>query len=245
MIYSADKEGKSGGTVSRISKDYGATWTESVTISENKIFFGLSVAPYSSYVAFFTHTKLSLWKYVYVNEDDEFQWHQQGNTLNLSDPNTQTQNNTKGVSVIFKDPLVSVAFVNCQKKLKIKNYSTSTSKWTDVFTGKNYNNDTAWLCNDFDTAKKLFLAVKRSNVGVRTTSNQTDYSSFNNWTDQGKFPVSGIWVCPYTYRMYILSTDNQNVVGNSKYDEQIVLYKSNQNSSMQRRVSMFNVPAKQ
>jgi hypothetical protein len=247
MIYSADKEDKSGAIVSRISKDYGATWTESVTINKDKVLFGLSVAPYSSYVAVFNHSKLNLWKYVYVVEANEFQWLKQGNTLNINHPDTQSSNDTKGVSVIFKDPLVSVAFVNCKKKLKIKNYSTSASQWTNGLDDSGYNNDTAWLCNDGNTASLQFLAAKRNNVGVHTTSNLTDYSDFNNWTDQGKFPVSGIWRCPLTVRVYALSTDNQDLFGiaNPDYEQKKVLYKSNQNSSFQRRVSMFNVPAKQ
>jgi hypothetical protein len=138
---------------------------------------------------------------------------------------------------------VSVAFVNCKKKLKIRNYSTSTSEWTgENITANDYNNDTAWLCNDINTVS---LAAKKKNVGVRTTSNQTEYSSFDNWTKQGKFPVSGIWMCPLAKREYVLSTDNQDLFGISKDQQNIVLYKSNQGTSMQRRVSMFNVPPKQ
>ena len=245
MVYLADKEGKSGAIVSRISKDYGETWTESVNITENKHLFGLSVAPNSNYVVIYNIPEISLHKLTWNTNSSWTDWSKEDDKVNINHPDTQTTNRTYGLSVIFDDPLVSVAFVNCKKKLKIRNYNTSTSKWTDYrLVEDGYNNDTAWLCNDIDTANKRFLAAKRSNAGVRTTNDLTSYSDFNNWTDQGKFPVSGIWMRPFTSRVYILSTDNQDLFGISQYEQKRVLYRSNQGTSMDRRVSMFSVPAK-
>ncbi len=243
MVYSADQEGKSGATVSRTSTDYGENWSASMDITDKQRTFGLAVAPSSYYVATTNHTNITLHKLV---SDTNYSWSKENNTLDISHPDTQTSNNTRGLSVIFEDPLVSVAFVNCKKRLKVKNYSTSGSTWTNGLEGRDYNNDTAWLCNDIG-ATKQFLAAKKKNVGVRTTSNLTDYSDFSNWTDQGKFPVSGMWRCPLTVRVYELSTDDQKLYGiaNPDYEQKKVLYESNQNSSFQRRVSMFNVPAKQ
>jgi hypothetical protein len=245
MVYSADKEGKSGAIVSRTSTDYGENWSASMDITDSQRIFGLAVAPRSRYVATSNHNNITLHKLVL---DTNYSWSKENNTLNISHPDTQSSNNTRGLSVIFEDPLVSVAFVNDKKRLKINNYSTSASQWTNRLDDSGYNNDTAWLCNDSDSGTALqFLAAKRNNVGVHTTSNLTDYSDFNNWTEQGKFPVSGIWRCPLTVRVYALSTDNQDLFGiaNPDYEQKKVLYKSNQNSSFQRRVSMFNVPAKQ
>jgi Neuraminidase (sialidase) len=64
IAYSADKEGKGGAIVGRISKDYGETWSESKTVINDKLKFGLAVAPYRLFVAFYKDKKISVKRYI-------------------------------------------------------------------------------------------------------------------------------------------------------------------------------------
>ncbi len=127
-----------------------------------------------------------------------------------------------------------------------------------------YTNDTAWLYNREDDGTgtfvgKHFLAAKSyivygstpgDYIGVHKTGDLESYSEFEIWRRQEKYPISGMWKCSDsdTGTIYILSTDSQQILGHyidASYNKvKVVLYESNQNSSIQRRVSMFDVPAK-
>ncbi len=247
VAYSADQEGKSGAIVSRISRDYGKTWSESMNATNNKHKFGLAVAPYSYYIAYDDNQKIRLRKFVegtgWMDLD------------NKSGGGTAVTSN--GLAVLYDDtlssnPLVSVAYVaissgdNVNDRMRIRNYNTSESSWMKVMDSWNGSNDAAWLCNDTVQASGQYLAAKeklenKKKLGTYFTSDMDSFGSFDKWRETGDHPVSGMWKCPETEGMYILAVKDQQILG---YDEQGVetsLYKSNQDSSFQRRVSMFNV----
>jgi len=117
-----------------------------------------------------------------------------------------------------------------------------------------YTNDTAWLKDA--ASSKYYLAVKQMKsgsgrgrpLGVIATTNlahKWGYSSFHEWVRSGGSPISGLWQGDGGI-VYILSTVNQaikGILGTDSSGNRPTLYLSNQNSSMQRRVSMFVVPA--
>jgi hypothetical protein len=267
VAYSADGEGKNGAIVSRISKDYGETWSESTKATNDKRKFGLAVAP-NSYIVAHVDNKHRIGLRQYVEDTTrKFEWSGVYST-GWMDLDNKTGNASTiasdGLSLIYDDtlvdgePLVSVAYLThipsvSADKLQIRNYKMVSKDWQDKkeLEDGRYYNDTAWLCNDTVTDSGLYLAAKRKKgngnkmLGVNLTSDMDDYGTFTNWKHLEDSSVSGIWKCPDTDTIYILSTNNQEIKGTDSSGNRTVLYQSNQNSSFQRRVSMFNVPAKQ
>ena len=134
-----------------------------------------------------------------------------------------------------------------------KKFTIASGQWRnaeDMPDFKKHQNDTAWLCNETGANSGFYLAAKKANndgkkvLGVHPTSDLINYSFFTEWDTYDDFPVSGMWECPNTCKKYILSVDNQRIWGITDDGSRYLLYESNQNSSKQHRVSMFNVPAK-
>jgi len=251
VVYSADKEGKSGAIVSRVSTDYGKTWSSSsVNITSNQHKFGLAVAPDSSIVAILNDGKIKL---KLIQNDGT--WEQFGPK---GDANSNIS--STGLAVIREadaGDIVSVSYAT-GKKIGIRNFNLRGKTWDGFHlqpgdSYKTYRNDTAWLKDS--ASSDYYLAVKKifekeywvgaKKLGVLVTTDLTKknkYSSFQKWVKKGSYPISGLWQDDDEI-IYILSTVNQEIKGTDSNGNISSLYHSNQGSSMQRRVSMFFVPA--
>ncbi len=245
MVYSADQEGKSGATVARTSTDYGKTWTSSINLSENQHLFGLAVAPNSRYAAVRVGNKIRL-RYLF---DPDSSW--------LLKPNFAKEDHTissRGLSLIANGSRVVVSYIGSDALSEKREFKIANGLWADVTDMPDYkkhSNDTAWLCNDTDSG--FYLAARRKDssgnkgLGVHPTDDLIVYSSFSKWNDynaDGELPISGMWKCPDRNILYILALDGgeKEIVGIESNGAKTTLY--NNGSSLQRRVSMFNVPAK-
>lgn len=261
VVYSADKEGKSGAIVSRTSSNYGRKWHSSVNITDNQHRFGLSVAPDSRFVATRNSNKLSLHKYG-PDTNGNISWTKYKGTAGIPNPFA-----SDGFAVIHQpaadgDGIVSVSFVR-EYTVQVYNFDTSADSYLS-WSGfslrhrKRVNdmvNDTAWFYDS--SSSTYYLAAKKAKVdgtgkknggkklGVFTTPNvnvKSDYSNWDGWWKSGSAPISGLGQGDDGI-IYILSTDNQQIIGTDSSGNRTVLYDSNQNSSMQRRVSSFVVPS--
>ena len=239
VVYSADSEGKGGATVSRVSYDYGENWTASLNITNNQHKFGLSVAPDSVWVAILNNGKIKIKAYENFNV-----WEQVGSRVDAN--NNITSNGLAVIRESNDGEVVSVSYVS-GVKVRIRNYNLVDETWQSFSFCCALLNDTAWLK---DTASlDYYLAAKweggaGKTLGVTVTTDLTKkskYSSFQEWVQKGNYPISGLWQEDDEI-IYILSTVNQEIKGTDSNGNISTLYQSNQNSSMQRRVSMFFVP---
>ena len=241
VVYSTDKEGKSGAIVSRVSGDYGETWTASLNITGNQHKFGLAVAPDSTYVARTNNGKVALFKY------SDAGWV----TLPKKD-DQKLPNQSKGLAVISGQSsgggFVSISCVGNDEVL-VANYDLSTETWGSSFALLDgwMTNDTAWEKQQ-GTDFYILAAKNTSNwLGAFFTddpTNEASYFPFFYFVKAGQSPISGIWqdTSETTGTAYILSTPKQVIKGTVSSGKRTTLYTSNQNSSIARRVSMFNVP---
>lgn len=247
VVYSADKEGKSGAIVSRVSYDYGEHWTASVNITNNQHKFGLAVAPDSVWVAILNNGKIKMWYAI------DGPWEQRGPQVNAN-----TNVDSKGLAMIREaddGDIVSVSYTS-GSNIWIKNFNIVDQTWrgfslTPGNSSKSYRNDTAWLKDS--ASSDYYLAVKHhwvkmggaaKRLGVLVTTDLTKknkYASFQKWVKKGSYPISGLWQDDDEI-IYILSTVNQDIRGTDSNGNIRTEYESNQNSSMRRRVSMFVVP---
>ena len=240
VVYSADQEGKSGATVSRVSYDYGENWTASLNITNNQHKFGLAVAPDSRYVAILNNGKIKMKKY-----ENDGTWEQVGPQVHAN----QTIN-SNGLAVIRESgpgEYVSVSYVN-GNTIYIKNYNLDHEIWDPIEIYDKFTNDTAWLKDR--SSPNYYLAAKNKGggdkkLGVIVTTdlvNPAKYLPFKEWVQKGNYPISGLWQADDEI-IYILSTVNQEIRATDSNGNIHTEYESNQNSSMRRRVSMFFVPA--
>jgi hypothetical protein len=253
VAYSADKEDKSGGIVSRTSADYGETWTSSIDVSSNKHPFGLAVAPNSRYIAIQANSANFKLRYLsrYTTSPNKYRWVQKDEEAAGEDHYISLD---AGLSVIANDSYVVLSFIHGSGKSGTREFDISSEEWLDrsnMTSYKNHSSSTAWLCNDTGTNSGFSLAAKRKNsngkkrIGVHPTDDLLDYSTFIEWNSrENDLPVSGMWKCPDNDNKYILAVDDQRIWGLRDDGSASLLYESNQNTSLQRRVSMFNVPAK-
>jgi hypothetical protein len=266
VAYSADKEGKSGAIVSRYSEDYGETWSESIHVTNNQHKFGLAVAPNSSFTAIFNDEEIKLREFTFLHgttngtiEDKIWHYHSDNNKAFSPGPLAST-----GLSVIYSDtlsvPLISVAYVEYNREkswsaIRRREYKVvgneDNRSWLsreEIPDCLRHVDDTAWLYDDDED--KFLLATKgridgNMSIGIHSTDDLRNYEGFVAWLDKGdSYNVSGIWKCPDSAITYILIIDNEEIWGLVENGGTTLLYVSNQNSSLQRRVSMFNVPAK-
>ncbi len=257
MVYSADKEGKGGAIVCQTSTDYGNTWSASINISDNQHKFGLSVAPNSRYVAIQlvyhvdTHLKepkeMIVLKYLVDPDSSWFHY-----TDSVKEDHSIS---SYGLSLISNGNRVVVSYIGNEKSEK-REFTLASKQWaavSDMSDYKKHSSDTAWLCNDTGTNSGFYLAARRKNssgkkqLGVHPTDDLINYSSFSRWNDynaDGELPISGMWKCPVTNKLYILALDGKELVGIDSSGVKTTLYENGYGYSLQRRVSMFNVPAK-
>jgi hypothetical protein len=245
MVYSADKEGKSGAIVSRISKDYGKTWSASKTVTNDKLKFGLAVAPYSLFVAFHKDKEVSVKKHIIA----ENKW------VYSCGPIKSTKCASNGLAVLSlydgdpnKNGKIYVALVDDGNNARLididkralgfsvsQDRTSSTHKFASALEFSYYR----------DYIAPAVRCKQKDRLGFLTLSGGTsEYDLISFWANNYTSSISGVWKCKITGTEFVLSIDNKNIVGAEKYGKETVLYKSNQGTSMQRRVSMFNVPAK-
>ena len=258
VAYSADQEDKSGAIVSRISKDYGETWSESKDVTNNQHKFGLSVAPKSFFVATNNNGTLTLHGFTW-NNNSLGTWH------NIGETNSNNKIASKGFAVLYNDnprdifgspvlPYVSVSYITDSNTQQYRYYKVGTSTWTSFVMsqpedGAQYVEDDvaylyfanasgltdyfeAYLFKDYNNVLKLETYKDPGTYASADVSN----SGFNN--------ISGVWKCPLTGKEYTLTIENLNIWGFGRDGAKTKLYTAHRGTSMQRRVSMFNVPAK-
>jgi hypothetical protein len=266
VAYSADKEGKSGAIVSRYSEDYGETWSASKNVTLNQHKFGLAVAPNSTFTAIFNDEKIKLREFTFLHgttngttKEKIWHYHNDNNKAYSPGPLAST-----GLSVILGDtlspPKVSVTYVEYNRKkgwsaIRKREYSVHEDEddrnWLtreDLENCERHVDDTAWLYDD--VADKFLLATKGKDnngnivLGLHSTADLRKYGNFKVWNTDSSYNISGIWKCPDNDIKYILSIVDEKIWGLVENGGTTLLYVSNQSSSLQRRVSMFNVPAK-
>ncbi len=259
MVYSADQEGKSGAIVGRVSADHGKTWAASKDISGNEQKFGLAVAPNSSYVAFLNTGKDKLYFYQ-LDYHQNFSWTDAGSMKSTADRASD------GLAVVYdnQNSLISVAvkdgFTNALDVYSL-NPSSGWSSTSYNFSN-NIQKDQAWLAqsNGFELA---IQHGRDGELGVYSTTDTSDVlgSGFVNWTSGSDWNrsksnrhISGMWQCPDTGAKYILSTTAkemkiEGITNETGFATTRDLYDAGLSGTygdknLQRRVSMFNVPAK-
>jgi hypothetical protein len=150
-----------------------------------------------------------------------------------------------------------VSYVTNSNTLQYRDYEVASSTWTEYGysepeDGAHYvEDDTAWLYDtnvdgfgkhimayrfkDSNQVLKLMTATMHKRIGGR---------SIADISDSGFYNISGMWKCPIKNKRYTLTTENLNIWGFGSGGQKTLLYTANRGSSIQRRISMFNVPAK-